>query len=69
VGEAKGGRMESAVANVGIHPSFLKLIEICKQMKFGTIKELKIQDGLPVFVTYDIRTELDAVIEKSVKLV
>jgi len=61
--------MESAVANIEIHPSFLKLVEICKQIKFGAIKELKIQDGLPVFVTYDIRTELDAVIEKSVKLV
>lgn len=69
MGKAEGGKVGSAVAEIEIHSSFLKLIEICKQMKFGVIKELKIQDGLPVFVTYDIRTELDAVIEKSVKLV
>ena len=54
---------------VEIHPAFVKLIEICRQMKFGTIKELKIQDGVPVFVTYDIKTELDAIIEVSKKLV
>jgi len=54
---------------VDIHPSFLKLIEICRKIGFGTIKELKIQNGIPVFITYDIRTELDAIIEKAEKLV
>lgn len=59
--------MDSTVAVT--HPAFVKLIDICRQMKFGTIRELKVQNGLPVFVTYDIKTELDAVLEKSVKLV
>ena len=54
---------------VEIHSSFLKLIEICQRIDFGVIKELKIQNGLPVFVTYDIKTELDAVVEVSKKLV
>ena len=54
---------------IDIHPSFLKLIEICRKIGFGTIKELKIQNGIPVFITYDIRTELDAIIEKAEKLV
>jgi hypothetical protein len=109
VGEAKGGRMESAVAMIKIdeyeytledirkwadgargeleanpyevvsalselliksaHPAFLHFMAVCTQMGYGKIKELSIQDGLPVRVVYDIRTELDAVIEKSVKLV
>lgn len=33
-----------------IHPAFLKFIEICAQINFGTIDRLEIQDGLPVFV-------------------
>ena len=61
--------MDSAMAEINIHPSFLKLIEICRQIGFGTIKELKVQNGLPVYVVYDIKTELDAVIEKADKLV
>ena len=51
------------------HPAFLKFAAICGRMEFGTIKELKIKDGLPVYVTYDIKTELDAVIETSKMLV
>jgi len=57
------------VASIEIHPAFLKLIEICQRIDFGVIKELKIQNGLPVFVTYDIKSDLDAVIEVSKKLV
>ena len=61
--------MESTVVvREDIHPNFLKLMEICNRINFGTIKELKVQDGLPVFVRYDIRTELDAIVEVSKKL-
>ena len=69
MGTAKRGNMESTVASIEIHPAFLKLIEICQRIDFGVIKELKIQNGLPVFVTYDIKSDLDAVIEVSKKLV
>ena len=68
MGKEEGGKLDSAL-EIEIHPSFMKLIEICRKIGFGTIKELKIQNGLPVFITYDIKTELDAVIEKTEKLV
>lgn len=69
MGDEEGGTMESTVAKIEVHPAFLRLIEICNRINFGTIKELKVQNGVPVFITYDIKTELDAVIEKSSKLV
>ena len=68
MGKEEGGKLGSTL-EIEIHSSFLKLIEICRKIGFGTIKELKIQNGLPVFITYDIKTELDAVIEKAEKLV
>ena len=69
MGKEEGWRMEGTVAYVEIHPAFVKLIEICKQIRFGTIKELKIADGLPVYITNNMETELDAIIEVSKKLV
>ena len=57
-------------ATVGvIHPAFLKFMELCRKINFGVIKELKIQDGLPVFVKHETETELDAIVELSKKLV
>jgi len=60
--------VESTV-ELNVHPAFLKFMELCNQINFGTIKELKVQNGIPVFVRYDIKTELDAIIELSKKLV
>ena len=60
--------MESTV-ELNVHPAFLKFIEICNKINFGVIKELKVQNGIPVFIIYDIKTELDATIELSKKLV
>jgi len=33
-----------------LHPAFYRFAEICRRMDFGVIEELRIQDGLPVFV-------------------
>jgi len=60
--------MEAAVG-LNVHPAFLKFMAICRVINFGDIKELKIQDGLPVFVEYIIETELDGVVVIRKKLV
>ncbi len=61
--------MESTLVNIEVHPSFLKFLEICQAINFGKVKELSIQDGLPVFVEYIIETELDGVVVIRKKLV
>lgn len=33
-----------------IHPAFLKFIQICADLEYGTIERLQIQDGVPVMV-------------------
>jgi hypothetical protein len=35
------------VPNVGIHPAWLRLIELCRAMGFGELERVKIQDGVP----------------------
>lgn len=35
---------------IGIHPAFLRFMEICAQINFGQIERLQIQDGVPVFI-------------------
>lgn len=32
----------------GLHPAWIALIRHCREMGFGEISQLKIQDGLPV---------------------
>lgn len=32
----------------GLHPAWLSLIRFCRDLGFGEIESLKIQDGLPV---------------------
>lgn len=32
----------------GLHPAWLSLIRFCRDLGFGEIERLKIQDGLPV---------------------
>jgi len=74
VGELESNPYEIIEALSGLlirsaHPAFLKFLGVCNGMKFGTIKELKVQNRLPNIVFYDIKTELDAVVEVSKKLV
>ena len=74
VGELESSPYEVIEALSGLlirsaHPAFLKFLGVCSGMKFGTIKELKVQNRLPNIVFYDIKTELDAVVEVSKKLV
>jgi len=32
----------------GLHPAWISLIRYCREMGFGEISQLKIQDGVPV---------------------
>lgn len=41
--------MERTVEIEGLHPAFVKFIEICRQINFGQIERLQIQNGLPVY--------------------
>jgi len=38
-----------------LHPAWTALIQHCRQLGFGTIERLKIQDGLPVMVEESIK--------------
>jgi hypothetical protein len=42
-------------ANLGIHPSWLRLIRFCLQLGHGEIEKLKIQDGLPMIAEVTTR--------------
>jgi len=42
-----GGRHDPAEAP-GLHPAWIAFIRHCREMGFGEISQLKIQDGLPV---------------------
>ena len=33
-----------------LHPAFYRFAQICRRIEFAVIEELRIQDGLPVFV-------------------
>lgn len=59
--------MESTL-ELNIHPNILKFMELCRDINFGTIQELSIQDGIPVFVKYVIETELDGIVIVRKKL-
>jgi hypothetical protein len=41
-----GGQEEMA-----LHPNERRLIERCRQLKFGTIRGLVVKDGLPLYAT------------------
>jgi len=41
-----GGREE-----MRLHPNERRLIERCRQLKFGTIRGLVVKDGLPLYAT------------------
>src|SRR5262245_31273161 len=36
------------VSQKGVHPSWLALIEFCRELGYGELERLSIQDGLPV---------------------
>jgi len=38
-----------------LHPAWTALIQHCRQLGFGTIEHLKIQDGLPVMAEESIK--------------
>ena len=44
----KAGRREGRPEVVGLHPAWIALIRHCREIGFGEISQLKIQDGLPV---------------------
>lgn len=52
-----------------LHPAFYELAKICAKINFGVIKELRIQNGLPVFEVHEEETELEAKVEVTNKLV
>lgn len=54
-----------------IHSAFLKFIEICAEIKYGTIERLQIQDGIPVIIETKLGTIVlpEATITKKTKLV
>jgi hypothetical protein len=35
-------------ASISVHPSWLRLIHYCAELRHGEIEKLKIQDGLPM---------------------
>lgn len=41
--------------NYGIHPAWLALIRHCKEIGFGEIERMKIQNGVPVLVERSIQ--------------
>ncbi len=61
--------MESNLVDAKVHPAFLRFIEICKHINFGTIERLEIQNGLPVFVEVVENSVVQPKIVKKIKLV
>ena len=51
-----------------LHPAFHRLAEICRRIDFGVIEELRIQDGLPVFLEVEVGTALAAKVKQKHKL-
>ena len=51
-----------------LHPAFYRLAEICKQLGFGTIARLEVQNGLPVFVEIEVEVGLQATVKQKHKL-
>lgn len=51
-GESVESRRNGAVRAVSppvvLHPAWLAFVRFCRDMQFGEIENLKIQDGLPV---------------------
>lgn len=43
-----GSSTDAQAGNRAIHPSWLALIELCRDLGHGEIERLSIQDGLPV---------------------
>ena len=44
---------------VGVHPAWLALMRHCREVGFGEIERLKIQDGVPIMIETTIkRTKL-----------
>jgi hypothetical protein len=49
-------QMEARMKEVqGIHPAWIALIRHCREIGFGELKRLKIQDGVPVMVERSIQ--------------
>jgi hypothetical protein len=42
--------INSAVKVAGLHPSWIAFIRHCKELGFGEISKLKVQDGVPIMV-------------------
>lgn len=40
--------MRQSLSEASIHPSWLRLIRYCAELRHGEIEKLKIQDGLPM---------------------
>jgi hypothetical protein len=39
----------------GIHPAWIALIRHCREMGFGELEHVKIQDGIPVMIEKSIQ--------------
>jgi len=51
-----------------LHSAFYRFAEICRRIDFGVIEELRIQDGLPVFLEIQVGTALAAKVKQKHKL-
>ncbi len=58
-----------ATLGLNVHPAFLKFIDLCNQINFGTIRKMEIQNGVPTFVEYEVETDLNANVVQKIKLV
>ena len=54
---SEGGRRSDSgwKAHEALHPSWIALIRHCRQLGYGTIEKLKIQDGLPVVAEESVK--------------
>jgi hypothetical protein len=52
-------KLKTKHSTAGIHPAWLALIRHCREVGFGEIERVKIQDGIPVMIEKTIkRTKL-----------
>jgi len=48
-------KLKAKNRNVGVHPAWLALMRHCREVGFGEIERLKIQDGVPVMIETTIK--------------